>query len=94
MTHLNHWSSLLLPVAPDVPLAPKANLAVTSKRETRSKYGNLFPKIVFLDAYVTGPQCIFLYIISKKPTDPTRRLSSSSTLPDFTGSTVYVHHRS
>lgn len=59
MTHLNHWSSLLLPVAPDVPLAPKANLA--SERETRYTYGNLCPKIVFLDVYVTDPPCIFFH---------------------------------
>lgn len=59
MTHLNHWNSLLLPVAPDVPLALKLNLAVASKRETHSTYGNLCPKIVFLGVYVTYPPCIF-----------------------------------
>lgn len=30
MTHLKHWSSLLPPMAPDVPLAPEVQLAVTS----------------------------------------------------------------
>lgn len=63
MTHLNRWSSLLLlPVAPDVPLAAKANLAVTSKRGTCSTYGNLCSKIVFLDVYVTdSPMYLFLH---------------------------------
>lgn len=46
MTHLNHWSSLLPPVAPDVPLAAKAKLAITSKREMCCKHGNFCPKIV------------------------------------------------
>jgi len=45
-------------VAPHVPVAPKAKLAITSEREMYCKHGNLCLKIVsqfFWIVYVTGP---------------------------------------